>query len=1345
MTIQTSRLVIEIDSRNAERNTRAVANELENLTVKGDKADAQMTEMSASIKALVGFMGGLITINKAIAMADGYTQMAARIRNATSSAEEYDLVQNRVLATANTTYRSLSEAQEVYLSLSGGMKSLGKSTTQTLDLVDSLSFSFTHNATRTDQAQSAMDSLSKSMAKGKIDADAWISIVTGADNIIADMAKTTGKTEAEIRKLGAEGKASLEDLIQTLIATREQNEKLANNMENSLADGFTNLETAVTVYLGKANEATSATGMMAGALGGLAKNLESVANVAMLGGVAYLTKTILAQTVAIRGSIAASAIKSAASVSEISTNAALTASEARKTGAVAQHVAMQLADAKATAARMTGMQRLTFVQSTVIPLEARATQATAAHTAATVADTIAQDANNKARSRSAALFNLIGGPIGAITLGVTALAAGYMYFSNRAAEANKKLEEQASVAKKAKEELLALKGLEKDSAINDMTSAFERQNKALSESSSKINMQLNAIEQLYKGNKEVVQVVQDARNGTISMTEAVQRFNELRVSKDVYEAVKANTIEFEKNAKEATNTKSKLNLFGIEVEIAGRKAQTAVFGVDGNTKALKENKSAADDAAKAHKEFRAALFDREFSANLTKTMLAQGYNADQINLVVEHALKLQKEGKSISSEQVQYLLRISDIEQQNSAVIEARNKTLKENTNELSKQQKVLQASAQVQANAAKFNFNGIESKYNLPQGTLSALHAIETGNTGKTNQVNKSTGATGGFQFLSGTAKQYGVSDRTSLAQSAEGAGKYMSYLLNLFKGDLEKAVRAYHAGEGNVQEGKNIGKYNNDYWKKYQSYMAGSNGYSSGDISNKDFDRMLEESAKLLEEQANSRKALELEVANEVTKIRENLKDKLIEIDKAGFSPERAKELKAEYQSRADNDIAIAEYALKTKLDDYSAFKKTEDELLKDSFDQKKFYAARDIELTKDQRDQAIKYLNEEYLHELGLIQLAKEQRIFQMQQGLMHANSESEKYWDLERQRIMLNVQDLDERNRQLAIANALQAEEKRTNLNTAVQQWGSINAELTGTTDQFNLEKERFDRLDASQALFDVELAMAGENYALKEQAYQAHVERMAAIENAYSVSSMQLQLSYGESITGSMADMFRSMGGEQSKGYRVMYAISRGFAASQAAVSLVTNIAKASEIGFPQNIPMIAGAIGQGAMIVSMLSGLKEPQGYATGGLFTGDGHVRGPGTSTSDSINARLSDYEFVTKASSVKKIGIENMEYMNRTGELPIQRADGGLVTPKDTYRVGMGTVEAINRNSDLQVERQAQANVQAQASSPQPIENNLRVIFVRDENEAKEMLYGPDGEKAFLYHQKRNKSKLA
>lgn len=399
------------------------------------------------------------------------------------------------------------------------------------------------------------------------------------------------------------------------------------------------------------------------------------------------------------------------------------------------------------------------------------------------------------------------------------------------------------------------------------------------------------------------------------------------------------------------------------------------------------------------------------------------------------------------------------------------------------------------------------------------------------------------------------------------------------------------------------------------------------------------------------------------------------------------------------------------------------TEEQKLRFSSNIKEQEIKADAELTKEQRNLKLDSLNDQFNQELALIKLSQETRLFQMREAFMSETAAMQERYRLEREQILLNSKlSEDQKKREIALSKALQEEENRRRLNNAVQQWGSINAELTGTTDQFNLEKERFDRLDKSQELFDTELAMAGENYALKEQAYQAHVDRMTAIEDSYQVSAMQLQLSYGESITGSMADMFKSMGGEQSKGYKVMYAISRGFAASQAAVSLVTNIAKASEIGFPQNIPMIAGAIGQGAMIVSMLSGLKEPQGYATGGLFTGDGHVRGAGTSTSDSINAKLSDYEFVTKASSVKKIGIENMEYMNRTGELPLQRAYGGLVTPQDTYRVGMGTVDAINRNSDVQAERQAQASAKSQQSSS----NGMQGLTIINQIEQEDLVGG-------------------
>ncbi len=62
-----------------------------------------------------------------------------------------------------------------------------------------------------------------------------------------------------------------------------------------------------------------------------------------------------------------------------------------------------------------------------------------------------------------------------------------------------------------------------------------------------------------------------------------------------------------------------------------------------------------------------------------------------------------------------------------------------------------------------------------------------------------------------------------------------------------------------------------------------------------------------------------------------------------------------------------------------------------------------------------------------------------------------------------------------------------------------------------------------------------------------------------------------------------------------------------------------------------------------------------PGGYATGG------HVRGPGTGTSDSILARLSNNEFVLRAKAVKKYGLG---YLNSLNNLSLPKfAQGGLV----------------------------------------------------------------------------------
>ncbi|EPG2199738.1 tape measure protein, partial [Acinetobacter baumannii] len=429
------------------------------------------------------------------------------------------------------------------------------------------------------------------------------------------------------------------------------------------------------------------------------------------------------------------------------------------------------------------------------------------------------------------------------------------------------------------------------------------------------------------------------------------------------------------------------------------------------------------------------------------------------------------------------------------------------------------------------------------------------------------------------------------------------------------------------------------NQYWKDYQSYMAGINGYSAGDISSKDFDKLIQDTTKMAEEQAKLRLQLENEVANQVTKIRNDLAKKLEDVDKANFNPERKAEIKAELQARADNDIAIAEQATKTKLDSFRDYTKTEEQILKDSYAKRQFEAEHDLDLTKDQRKEAVDLLAQQLKQELGLMQLAQEQRLFQARLSLLSETQAMQERYRLEREEILKNTKlSIEERQKLIALSKANQDKETRDKVNNAVQNWGGIQADMNGTSEFFRQDQERFSRLNAANDLADSQFAATDLNEQnsldgldaqmeaglIKQQDYEnqktaiiqaaqdqrnqiaaEHAKNVQDIEDKYQQDRLNTQIAFGGQMMGSLTSMFGSMFGEQSKAYKIMFAADKAYAIAAAGIAIQQNIAAASKAGFPLNLPLIAGAVAQGASIIANIRAIKD-QGFAEGG-YTGRG------------------------------------------------------------------------------------------------------------------------------------------
>ncbi|MGI3357874.1 tape measure protein, partial [Acinetobacter baumannii] len=1092
-------------------------------------------------------------------------------------------------------------------------KTLNLTMDDTARLTETVSKAVAISGASAEAADAALVQFGQALASGTLRGEELNSVMEQTPALAKAIAQGMGITVGELRSVAAEGKITSQEIVKALKNVQNDVDALFAKTDITIGQSLTLLNNEITKFVGEAGQGSGAAQALSGSIQVLAENLESISYVAILGGTALLTKAIATQVSALNTKLG----------SLVANNAA---TQLQKQKSI-ESAKAALAEAEAHLANVRATNAETQAKFGASAASARYVLAANNVEKATKAVTAAQGKSASMASLVSGAWGLIGGPIGAITLGVTALAATYMYFSSKSAEATAKLKEQAEAAKLTKEEIKALNDEQRKEKLGDLAATINDQNKALEKQELAVGSALINIQNYAVGNAKVAEISNKARLGTISYTEAIEQLKNQKIPSDLMDALLKQVNAYDEAAETAAKTKQTYNLFGIEVTLAGNKAENAIVGVDKNTKSLTENEKAALAAKNAQKKYADSLFDREFDAYLTKGLLAKGYSPDQVKQMVETANWARKEGVDITNELYQRGLKALAIDEENKKVIDAKNKALKETTNELSKQQKLSKRLVGVSGKSGIGTGPHLDVRYG---GSMSGQ---------KVSNEHLARLQAGGKPLSSyKISSNYGPRKAPTKGASSfhKGIDFSMPEGTPITTNVAVKDIKTWYDSKGGgyvseviFEDGVSLKLLHQS--PKMQSKVKG--GASKGS------DRAAGDIQSQLERQQDLQRSLENEVASEVGRINNNRNARLEDVDKANFSPERTAEIKAEINRRADNDIAIAKQALRTKLEDYKEFQKTEKQLLEESFNRKKFNAAHDIELSKSEQKQAVELLEQQKQQELGLLKLAQEQRLFQARLSLLSETQAMQERYRLEREEILKNTKlSIEERQKLIALSKASQDKETRDKVNNAVQNWGGIQADMNGTGEFFRQDQERFNRLNAANDLADSQFAATDldekngldslnaqmEAGLIKQQDFEnrktaiiqaaqdqrnqiaaEYAQNAQDIEDKYHQDRLNAQIALGGQMMGSLTSMFGSMFGEQSKAYKIMFAADKAYAIAAAGIAIQQNIAAASKAGFPLNLPLIAGAVAQGASIIANIRAIKD-QGFADGG-YTGRG------------------------------------------------------------------------------------------------------------------------------------------
>ncbi|KRW62334.1 phage tail tape measure protein [Pseudomonas sp. TTU2014-080ASC] len=432
------------------RTTASIDRNLATVDSAFDRTGRAAQQAGTLIRGAFAAVAGAGLIGGVIRQADAYGQMADRMRAATDGSAEYGDVQQHLLRTAQETYRPLAEAQELYIRTASVMRDLGFETQQTLDITDSFSFLLVTNAATADKGAAALDAYSKSLNTNKVEADSWVSIQTAMPTIVDAIAAATGKSAEAIRKLGVQGKLSIDDINTGLLQTVEANRKAAADMSVSVQDALVNIQNAIGVFVGKTEEQTGVLASLADALGVVADNVDIVAG--LVAGVAvgaitlYTAKTVLA-TVATLRSIKVAVADRAARIAQADAVLQAAIADQRKA-----QTATILATREAAAARGTAVQTQMSIQL------AQARQREAVATAAVTA------AQSGLRAASAGVLSVLGGPVGLAMLAGTA-AASFLLLRDYADEAGISLDDLHKPVQQLREEFQKLNRDQREASL----------------------------------------------------------------------------------------------------------------------------------------------------------------------------------------------------------------------------------------------------------------------------------------------------------------------------------------------------------------------------------------------------------------------------------------------------------------------------------------------------------------------------------------------------------------------------------------------------------------------------------------------------------------------------------------------------------------------------------------------------------------------------------------------------------------------------------------------------------------------------------------------------------------
>lgn len=459
----------------------------------------QLNSAKASAVGLAGAFAGAYATGHLISLADEWSSVNARLKQASQSTDDFNESQRALMEISQRTGTAFSDNASLFARSAASMREYGYSSEEVLKVTEAISTGLKLSGASSSEASSVITQFSQALAQGVLRGEEFNSVNENGDRVIRALASGMGVARKDLKAMADQGQLTADKVVPALISQLGALQDEYSAMPQTVASATTKIENAFLAWVGGANEATGATSALTGALNAISDNINTVASaagvLAAIGGSRFIGGMIgdlgsqTAQLVEARKNEIALAAARASTATQSQRKAAADAIAAERAYQLAQS---ELVLAKNTNAEATATQNAISKRRAMITANAALVQSNRAVAASQQALNSATSVLGLVKTGATGLLGLVGGLPGLLMLGA---GAWYTMYQNQE-QARRSAQEYAGQIDEIRQKTSKMSLTETDENRGQTVEALVEQNRLVDEQAKKVGELKNQIDDL---------------------------------------------------------------------------------------------------------------------------------------------------------------------------------------------------------------------------------------------------------------------------------------------------------------------------------------------------------------------------------------------------------------------------------------------------------------------------------------------------------------------------------------------------------------------------------------------------------------------------------------------------------------------------------------------------------------------------------------------------------------------------------------------------------------------------------------------------------------------------------